>query len=182
MSLREQMLKAGLVSETQAKKAQTEARQKAHKLKKDKTAAATEAARRAAEAQQRKAAAERQQDRDRQLNRERENQKKRREAAARVRQLIASHRVNDPNAEILYHFLVTEKTIDYVRVTPHQQRLLALGRIAIARNPDNSFDFPLLPRETAARIAESDAESILLLHPETDHIEPDSVNETQANR
>lgn len=180
MSLREQMLKAGLVSETQAKKAETEARQKSHKLKKDKTAAAAEAARKAAEAQQRKAAAERQRARDRQLNQERENQKKRREATARVRQLIASHRINDPNAEVLYNFLVTEKTIDYVRVTPQQQRLLALGRIAIARNPDNPFDFPLLPRETAAKISQSDGESILLLHPETDHLEPDSVNETEV--
>lgn len=177
MSLREQMLKAGLVSETQAKKAETEARQKSHKIKKNKTAAAAEAARKAAEAQQRKAAAERQQARDRQLNQERENQKKRREAAARVRQLIASHRVNDPNGEVLYNFLVTKKTIDYVRVTSQQQRLLALGRIAIARNPDNSFDFPLLPREIAAKLAESDPDSILSLHPETDHIEPDRVNE-----
>jgi uncharacterized protein YaiL (DUF2058 family) len=180
MSLREQMLKAGLVSQNQAKKAETEARQKSHKLKKDKTAAAAEAARKAAEAQQRKAAAERQRARDRQLNQERENQKKRHEAAARIRQLMASHRANDAKAEILYNFLVTEKTIDYVRVTPQQQRLLALGRIAVARNPDNPFDFPLLPRDTAAKIAESNKELILLLHPETDHLEPDRV-ETQGN-
>jgi uncharacterized protein YaiL (DUF2058 family) len=174
------MLKAGLVSENQAKKAETEARQKSHKLKKDKTAAAAEAARKAAEAKQRKVAAERQQARDRQLNQERENQKKHREAAARVRQLIASQRVNDPNGETLYNFLVTETAIDYVRVTPQQQKLLALGRIAIARNPDNPFDFPLLPRETAAKIADSDTAMILLLHPETDHLQPDRVSETDV--
>lgn len=178
MSLREQMLKAGLVSETKAKKVEAEVRKKSHKLKKDKNAAAQEAARKATEAQRRKAEAERQQARDRQLNWERENQKKRKQQAARIQQLIASHRLNERDAEICYNFMITDTTIGYVRVTPQQQRLLALGRIGIARNPADKFDFPLLPRETAVKLVEDDMASILLLHPETDHLEPLEANGT----
>lgn len=174
MSLREQLLKAGLVSETKVKEAASQARKQSHKAKKDKRVAAAEAAQKAEAERQRQAEIERQRERDRRLNRERELQKKRNEEAARLRQLINSQRLNDAAADICYNFLTQDKkTIRYLRVTEQQQRLLALGRIGVIANLEDEYDFPLLPRDTVLKLAESQPETVLLLHSYAEQLAPD---------
>ena len=168
MSLRDQLLKAGLVSQEKANKVEADSRKQAHKTKKDKATSAAEAARQAQAKRSREAEAERKRERDRQLNQEREAQKKRKEQAARARQLIESNRLNEAEAEIRYNFVVDGRYIRSVRVTRQQQKHLAMGRIGIARNADNEYDFSLIPREAALKLAEFHPEDLLLLYPESD--------------
>lgn len=168
MSLRDELLKAGLVSADQANKRDSDTRKQDHQRKKNQALATQEAARQAEARRRLEAEAARKRERDQQLNREREAEKKQRELAARVRQLIDGHRVNDPNAEIYYNFLDRDgRWIRAIRVTPAQRGGLALGRLAIARGDRHEFDYPLIPRETAAKLMDLVPERILVLHSES---------------
>jgi hypothetical protein len=164
MSLQEQLLKAGLVSAEKAKKLESESRKQAHQIRKNKTVA--EAARQEEERHRLETEAARKREHDRQLNREREAQKKLKEDMARARQLIDSRRLNAADADIPYNFVLDGRYIRSVRVTREQQRQLAMGRIGIVRNFDDEYDFPLIPRETALKLAELVPAGLLVLHPE----------------
>lgn len=166
MSLRDELLKAGLVSADKAKKLDSEGRKQDHQRKKNQTLAAEETARQAEARQRAEAEAARKRAQDRQLNQQREAEKQRREQMARARQLIDGHRLNDPQAEIPYNFQ-DGHAIRSIRVTPSQRKALALGRLAIVRGDRNQFDFSLLSRETALKLAEFMPERVLLLHPES---------------
>jgi hypothetical protein len=169
MSLRDELLKAGLVSADQAKKLDSGGRKQDYQHKKNKALAVADAARRAEARRRAEAEAARKREQDRQLNLEREAERKRRELAARARQLVDSHRLNDPGAEIYYNFLDSDgRWIRAVRVTPTQRRALAMGRLAILRGDRDEFDFSLTPRETAVKLMEFAPERVLLLHPEGD--------------
>ena len=169
MSLRDELLKAGLVSSDKAKKQDSDARQQAHQRKKNKALAGEETARQAEVRRQAEVEAAHKRERDRQLNLEREAEKKQRELAARAQQLIDSHRLNEPEAELLYNFLDSDgRWIRAIRVTPAQRKGLAMGRLAIARGDRHEFDFPLIARDTATKLAEWVPDRVLLLHPESD--------------
>ena len=166
MSLRDELLKAGLVSADKAKKLESDTRNQEHQRRKSK-ALATEEATRQAEARQRaEAEAARKREQDRQLNQKREADKQRREQVARARQLIDGHRLNEPEAEILYNFQ-DGRFIRSIRVTSLQRKALAMGRLAILRGDRGQFDFPLAPREIAQKLAEFAPERVVLLYPES---------------
>ena len=167
MSLRDELLKTGLVSADKAKKLESDTRKQEHQRKKGKALAAEEAARQAEARRQTEAEAARKREQDRRLNLEREAEKKQRELAARAHQLIDSHRLNDPKAEIFYNFLDSRR-IRAIRVTPPQHKALAMGRLAILRGDRDQFDFPLVPREIAVKLAEFAPERVMVLHPESD--------------
>jgi uncharacterized protein YaiL (DUF2058 family) len=170
MSLRDQLLKAGLVTEEQVKKTEAQAKKSKHKQNKNRTLAAEEAVRKAEERRQQEAEQAQKRERDRQLNEQREAVKRRRENAARIKQLIAGKRVNDANAEIPYNFQAG-RAVRKVRVTEKQKTQLALGRLGIVRNPYDEFDFPILPREAAEKLGEIDQALILLLYPLTNKLD-----------
>ena len=172
MSLRDQLLKAGLVSSEQVKKAERDSRKQDHKVKKDKHEAAAEKARQAESARQRSEAERQKREMDRELNRQREAKKRRRATLGRVRQMLADQRQNDAKAEQLYNFQDGRK-IRRVRVTSQQQKLLAMGKLGIARNPDDPFDFPLVSRATAEKLQAAGDEFMVLLYPETARLEED---------
>lgn len=168
MSLRDELLKAGLVSTDRAKQLESSQRKQQHQRKKGQETAAQEAARQAEARRQLETEAARKREQDRQLNLEREAEKKARELAARARQLLDAHRLNDPEAQIFYNFLDRDgRWIRAIRVTPTQRRGLALGRLAILRGDRHPFDFPLVPRETAVKVAQLAAERVMVLHPES---------------
>lgn len=165
MSLRDELLKAGLVSRDKADRVETQTRKRQHQLKKDKKSAAAEAAQRADEQRRSDWEREQQQERDRRLNRERESSRRRGESEAQVRQLVEAHRLNDPEAEIKYNVLIDERRIGYVRVNRQQQKLLALGEIGIARNPAKDYDLVLVDRNTMLKLTKIAPENGLVLHP-----------------
>ncbi len=169
MSLRDELLKAGLASADKAKKLEADVRKQDHQKKKDKALAAEAAARQAETRRQIEIEAARKREDDRRLNLEREAEKQRREQAVRARQLIDSHRLNEAEAEIHYNFLDSDgHWIRAIRVTPQQRKGLAMGRLAIVRGDRHEFDFPLIPRETALKLAEFASERLRVLHPEGD--------------
>lgn len=170
MSLRDQLLKAGLVSPEKVRQVEREARQQSHHAKKGKPSAAAAAAR-AAE-QQRRQQEKAQYERDRELNRQRDSEKRRRAVLAQVRQLIDSQRQNDADAELSYNLQVGRK-IRKLRVTDKQRKLLAMGRLGVARNPHDPFDLPIVPRATALKLQALGSEFIALLHPEAARLEED---------
>ncbi|HCB14302.1 MAG TPA: DUF2058 domain-containing protein [Gammaproteobacteria bacterium] len=165
MSLRDELLKAGLVSADKAKKQDSDTRKQDHQRKKSKTLVMEEAARQEEVRRQAAAEAARKRERDRQLNLEREAEKHRRELAARARQLIDSHRLNESDAEVLYNFLDSDgHWIRAIRVTPAQCKGLAMGQLSIVRGDRHEFDFALIPREIAIKLDEFAAERVLVLH------------------
>ena len=176
MSLRDQLLKAGLVTEEQARKAEGQKRKSGHQGKKNKKLGAEQAAQKQQQEQARQAEQAAKRERDKALNREREQVRRRRENAARIRQMVGANRVNDPDAEVRYNFSAG-KVVRSLRVTERQQRQLALGRLAIVRNPQDEFDFPLVPRKTAEAMAEVDPKLVLLMYDETSELEDDDWGE-----
>jgi hypothetical protein len=169
MSLRDELLKVGLVSADKAKKLDSDGRKQDHQRKKNQALAAEEAARQAEARRQAEVEAARKREQDRRLNLEREAEKQQRESIARAHQLIASHRLNDPQAEIFYNFFDSDgHWIRAIRVTPLQRKGLAMGRLAILRGDRDEFDFSLVPRETAMKLAEFAPNRVMVLHPESD--------------
>ena len=168
MSLRDELLRAGLVSKEKVTEVETSSRKRAHQIKKNKSLSAAEAKRQLEAKRQRQAAVEQQREQDRLLNLAREAEKKARALPAQIRQLIAEHRLNDPKAEIRYNFVAGGRFVRAVRVTPQQQNQLAKGLIGIAVNDEDEYDFPLIPREAAEKLAQLCADKILLLYPEND--------------
>lgn len=166
MSLRDELLKAGLVPSDKAKNLESETRKREHETKKNKALSAEEAARQAEARRQAEVEATRKREQDRQLNLKREAEKHRREQAARARQLIDGHRLNDPASELPYNFQ-DGRFIRSVRVTPAQRKALAMGRIGIVRGDRSQYDFPLVPRETAVKLGEFAPERVLLLYDES---------------
>jgi uncharacterized protein YaiL (DUF2058 family) len=182
MSLRDELLKAGLVSADKAKKLDSDGRKQDHQRKKNQALAAEEAARQAEARRQAEAEAARKREQDRQLNQRREVEKKQRELVARARQLIDVHRLNDPKAEIFYNFLDSDgHWIRAIRVTPSQRKALAMGRLAILRGDRDEFDFPLAPRETALKLAEFAPDRVMVLHPESDGAEAGEEESEERN-
>ena len=171
MSLREQLLKAGLVSGNKVKETESIVRKQKHQIKKNKSLATAEAVKKAAEQQRLAAEEQRKKERDRELNRESEAKKKRTAELARLRQLIDGQRLNDSEAELRYNFSPDGRRVCFVRVTPQQQKHLAMGKIGIVRNHEDEWDFVMVPRQTALTIADIDPASMLLLYPESSSLE-----------
>ena len=169
MSLRDELLKAGLVSADKAKKLDSDSRKQDHQRKKNQTLAAEAAAQQAEIRRQAEMEAARKREQDRRLNLEREAEKKQRELIARAHQLIDSHRLNDPQAEIYYNFFDSDgHWIRAIRVTPSQRKALTMGRLAILRGDRDEFDFSLAPREIAMKLEEFSPGRVMVLHPVSD--------------
>ena len=77
--------------------------------------------------------------------------------------MLKDRRLNDPQAEIPYNFSAG-KVVRRVRVTLGQQRELAQGKLGIVRNPNDEFDFPIVPRQTAETLAAIDPRLVVLLY------------------
>jgi uncharacterized protein len=163
MSLRDQLLKAGVVTADQVRKAEAEKNRQSRKLRKGPPSAAERD--RAQEQRQRlEEQAQRKRERDRELNLQREAERERKERAQRALQLLASHRLNDPDADIRYSFMDPNgRFIRSIWVTAKQQEDLAEGRLAIARGNRKS-GYVLVSAETAGKLREISPERLVLLY------------------
>jgi len=167
MSLQDELVKAGLVSKDKASKVKTDARKQTHRAKKAGAVSADSVRQR--ETQQRlDAELKHKRDRDRALNQEREALKKINEKEARARQIIKSNRLNEVSADIRYNFLLENRFIRSIQVTMQQRKLLAMGRLGIVSNKEDEYDYPLLSRANALKLAQLFPDRLLLLHPEKD--------------
>ncbi len=80
-----------------------------------------------------------------------------------IKHLIAQNRLNDDSATEVYNF-VSAKKIRKVRVTDSQTKQLANGELALIRNPQDSFDFVILPIDIAKEIAQTETNVMLVLN------------------
>jgi uncharacterized protein len=157
MSLRDQLLKAGLVTEQQAKEAERQSsqqqRQKQKQQPKDKRAAADSAAQVAArQAQAAKVA------RDQELARRQKELADTKARQAQVDQLIEQHRLPRVETDERYNFTVGGKIRRVAADGPMRARILR-GDVVIVRG---SAGYALVTSESAARIKERDAHAVVV--------------------
>jgi hypothetical protein len=154
LSLRDQLLKAGLVNEKQAKQVSKQ-KQKQQRLEHKGQAEKDDSQRQAAlQAQAEKIA------RDQELNRQQQEKAQKKAIAAQVKQLIESSRLPRLEGDDYYNF-VDDKKVKRITVNPMLRDKLSRGTLAIVRL-DGKYE--LVPREAALKIQEREPQRIVLLN------------------
>jgi hypothetical protein len=154
LSLREQLLKAGLVTDKQAKQAERATGEQRHRQAKGPKRAAAPPPAPTLAAQQAQAAKLL---RDQELNRKQQEKAARKARAAELRQLVGQLRVPRPESDDYYNFVDGGK-IHRLQVTPELRARLVGGSLAIVRY-DGRYD--LVPADALERIRERHAEAIV---------------------
>jgi uncharacterized protein YaiL (DUF2058 family) len=155
MSLREQLLAAGLVSKKQAQQAEKGERQKQHQHVKGQAPAPSEAQKRAAQQAQAAKAA-----RDQELNRQRQEQAERKARAAQIKQLIEENRLPKLETDDYFNFVDRGK-VRRMAVDAQRREQLIAGSLSIVRF-EGKYDV-VLP-QIAERIGERDARAVVNLN------------------
>jgi hypothetical protein len=155
MSLRDQLLQAGLVNEKQVREAERQQQQQQQgrqKLPKQQRGLATEQQLAVQQAQQAKAA------RDQQLNRQQQHKAERKARLAQIRQLIEQSRLPKGDSGEYYNFVDGNK-IRRIAIDASLRQRLHRGEIAIVRY-DAGYEW--VPAATAARIRERDERAVVV--------------------
>ena len=158
LSLREQLLQAGLVTEKQARQAERGKNQQRHRETKGAPPApAPQPAQAAQQAQAAKLL------RDQELNRKQQEKAARKARAAELRQLVEQLRVARPESDDYYNF-VDGGRIHRLQVTPELRARIVAGSLCIVRYGGR---YDLVPADAIERIRERHAEAIVA-HPATE--------------
>ncbi|MGG5872598.1 DUF2058 domain-containing protein [Pseudomonas peli] len=158
LSLRDQLLKAGLVNEKQAKQAgkqQQKQQRLVHKGQVEKDESQKLAAQ---QAMAEKAA------RDQELNRQQQEKIEQKARAAQIKQLIEISRLPKLTTEDYYNF-VDDKKVKRLSVNTLVRNKLSSGSLAIVRHGGG---YEVIPREAALKIQERDAQRVVLLNTPTE--------------
>ncbi|MBC6906819.1 DUF2058 domain-containing protein [Saccharophagus sp. K07] len=151
-SLKDQLLKAGLIDPKKAKQAEKEKRKQDKQARRtgqseqDEIKAAAQAAR-AAKAE-----------RDRELNRQRDLEAEQKAIQAQIRQLVENHRQQRGSGDVEYNFTDGNK-IKKIRVSNAVHRQIVNGVLAIVRLGEG---YELVPRIVANKIAQRDASCVVV--------------------
>jgi uncharacterized protein YaiL (DUF2058 family) len=152
LSLKEQLLKAGLADAKKARKAEHDKRVEAR----DPTTTSAQAL--AQQAQADKA------ERDRELNRLQKLEQDKKALAAQVRQIVETHRIDRRGGELAYQFTADRK-IKKILVSAAQQDQLVRGLIAVARLGEQ---FELVPAVIAEKLRQRAAAAVVVLNDKRD--------------
>ena len=156
LSLREQLLQAGLVTEKQAKQAErATSHQKHREVKGGKRLRSPTPPPPPAKAAQQAAAAKLL--RDQELNRKQQEKTERKARAAQLRQLVEQLRLPRPESDDYFNFVDGGK-IRRLAVNPDLRARIVSGSLAIVRH-DGRYD--LVPADAVERIRERDANAIV---------------------
>ncbi|PWD86544.1 DUF2058 family protein [Ignatzschineria cameli] len=145
MSLRDQLVKAGLVSKDRAQKAQKEKARKQHQAHRDKQLKSELEAEKQRKAAERRAFDEAKKAMDLERNQEIIAAQEKNRARSEMRDLIDRERVNKEKGETRFNFSHDGKKIRSVFVTDKQHKDLSDGKLMICRNDRDGFDYPVLP-------------------------------------
>jgi uncharacterized protein YaiL (DUF2058 family) len=148
LSLKDQLLKAGLADAKKARKAEHEKRVEAR------DPAATSAQALAQQALAEKA------ERDRELNRQQKLEQDKKALVAQVRQIVETHRIERKGGDVAYQF-TADKKIKKIHVTVTQQDQLVRGLIAVARLGEQ---FELVPAVIAEKLRQRDSDAVVVLN------------------
>jgi len=161
LSLREQLLAAGLGTKKQAKQAEHQERQQRHK---DKAGAAhAERERAAKQAQAAKAA------RDQELNRQRQLQAEAKERSAQIKQLIEQNRLPKLETDEYFNFIHRAK-VRRIAVDEALRARIVNGEIVIVRCEGK---YEIVPAAIADKIRERDARPLVVLPAESNGMDAD---------
>lgn len=160
VSLKDQLLKAGLADAKRGRQAEHAKRQQA-KGRTDGDSA-TELARKVRTEQAEK---------DREANRLLVLQQEQKAVSAQIRQLIEAHRLPRADSELSYQF-TDERKVKKLVVTEPQQYQLIHGQIAIARLDER---YELVPTVVAEKIRQRDASFIIVLNERAQRAPEDQV-------
>ena len=163
LSLRDQLLNAGLVNEKQAKQA-TKQQQKQERLERKGQVDKDESVRQAAlQARAEKV------EHDRELNRQQQEKQDQKAKAAQIKQLIETSRLPKLDTDDYYNF-VDGKKVKRLSVNAMLRDKLSRGSLAIVRHGGG---YELIPRDAALKIQDRDARRIVLLNTPTEAPEAD---------
>jgi hypothetical protein len=179
MSLREQLLAAGLGTKKQARQADNQQKQQQHQQAKNR-ALREEQEKRAAEARA-KALADKAA-RDAELNRKRLENAERKEKWAQIKQLIEQHRLPKPDCDDYFNFIDRGKVRRIAADAALRERLMS-GSVMIVRCEGH---YDIVPPEIAERIRERDERAVVKLNaaddgkpseddPYKDYVVPDDL-------
>ena len=158
LSLRDQLLKAGLVNEKQAKQAGKQ-KQKQQRLEKKGQIEVDDSQQQAAlQAKAEKIA------RDQELNRQQQEKAEQKARAAQIKQLIEVSRLPKLTTEDYYNF-VDDKKVKRISVNTLMRNKLSSGSLAIVHHAGG---YEVIPREAALKIQERDPRRVLLLNTQTE--------------
>ena len=158
LSLRDQLLKAGLVNEKQAKQAGKQQQKEQRLVKKGQLEKDDSQREAALQAQAEKLA------RDQELNRQQQEKAAQKARAAQIKQLIESSRLPKLNTEDYYNF-VDDKKVKRLSVNKLMRDKLASGSLAIVQHAGG---YEVIPREAALKIQERDPQRIVQLNVQTE--------------
>jgi len=160
-TLREQLIKAGLATEKQAKKVSHAQRQRG--VGQHHAAPNAQQKQDAERARAAKAA------RDEELNRQQKLKAERKALIAEIRQIVEQHRLPKIESDDKFNF-VDERRVRFVLVDGALRERLNRGEVAIVRY---GRSYEIVPAETANRIRERDERSVIALN-----AAPSSVDES----
>ncbi|MDQ7912382.1 DUF2058 domain-containing protein [Pseudomonas sp. 102515] len=163
MSLRDQLLKAGLVNEKQAKQAVKQKQKQSRMEHRGQTEKDRSQELAVQQAQAEKLA------KDQELNRAQEDKKKRKAEQAQIKQLIETSRLPKLTTEDYYNF-VDDKKVKRLSVNVMMRDKLSKGSLAIVRYEGR---YEVVPRATAERIQERDPKRVVLLNVQSGAPDPD---------
>ena len=155
MSLRDQLLQAGLANEKQAKEAERQLRQQQRErqhLPKEKRAKPSDAELASQRSQLAKTT------RDQELNRHQKEEADKRARLAQIEQLIQQNCLPRPQTDERYNF-VDGKKVRSIPADRFVRERLSRGEIAIVRR---NAGYELVPAEIAARIRERDERAVIV--------------------
>ncbi len=158
ISLRDQLLKAGLVNQKQAKQVSKE-KQKEQRLVHKGQAQADDSQKRAAQ----EVLAEKVK-RDQELNRQQQEKVEQKARTAQVKQLIEASRLPKLTTEDYYNF-VDDKKVKRISVNALVRNKLSSGSLAIVHHGGG---YEIIPREAALKIQERDPRRVVLLNTPTE--------------
>ena len=157
VSLKDQLLKAGLVDAKKAKQVDKEKRKEAKVARRSNEEVVDEIKQSAEQARQEKA------ERDRELNRQRDMELQQKAIAAQIKQLIENHRQSKgakpgDDKAVDYNFS-HGKHIKKIRVSPLVQEQIVRGVLVVVALGDG---YELVPRIVADKIAQRDPAAIVV--------------------
>ncbi|MFB1011313.1 MAG: DUF2058 domain-containing protein [Thiopseudomonas sp.] len=163
LSLRDQLLKAGLVNEKQAKQAERQKKKQQKMVNKGQAEADDSTRQAAARALAEKAA------KDQELNRQQQEKAEQKARKAQIKQLIESCRLPKLDSDDYYNF-VDQKKVKRIAVNELMRNKLSSGSLAIV---SHGGGYEVIPRDAALKIQERDASRIVLLSERTEAPEED---------
>jgi len=163
LSLRDQLLKAGLVNQKQVKQVGKEKQKQQRLAHKGQIELDDSQQRAAQEAMAEKAK------RDQELNRQQQEKAEQKARAAQIKQLIEVSRLPKLTTDDYYNF-VDDKKVKRISVNALMRNKLSSGSLAIVHHAGG---YEVIPREAALKIQERDPKRIVQLNTQTEEVDAD---------